>query len=134
MMAFFRVPPFSIRKTASASPPSAWPVQETPRPYVFMPPSKVPLTTCAFLYVTEPLEEGIGIDARLSRVKPAGVEAAGPAAMGAAKAATAAMMVNFMLKVSVVASVVVNESVRRDWCELLNEQCAQLISIADRPG
>lgn len=32
MMAFFRVAPFSRMKTASESPPSAWPVQETPRP------------------------------------------------------------------------------------------------------
>ena len=32
MMAFLRVPPFSTMKTASESPPSAWPVQLTPRP------------------------------------------------------------------------------------------------------
>lgn len=43
IMAFFNVAPLSRIKTASASPPSAWPVHETPRPYVFIPPSKVPL-------------------------------------------------------------------------------------------
>lgn len=32
IMAFLRVAPFSRMKTASASPPSAWPVQDLPRP------------------------------------------------------------------------------------------------------
>lgn len=50
--------------------------------------------------MTEPLEVGIGIEARFWKVKAsAGELAAGPAAMGATKAATVAAiaMVNFML-------------------------------------
>lgn len=40
MMTLERVPPFSIWNTASESPPSVWPVQDTPRSYITMPPSK----------------------------------------------------------------------------------------------
>jgi len=42
MITLDREPPFSIWKTASDSPPSVWPVQETPRSYITIPPSNDP--------------------------------------------------------------------------------------------
>jgi hypothetical protein len=106
MMTLLRLPPSLTMKTASESPPSAWPVQDTPRPYVFMPPSKV-VTSIGSVRVSEPVDAGMGSEARFEREeKFIGDGLAGPAAATAAKAMMAAATEAFMLTVESVKGLV----------------------------
>lgn len=67
MMAFLRVPPSLMMKTASLSPPSSWPVHSTPRPYVFIPPLKTSVISLGSSKVSLPWESGRGKVYRLVR-------------------------------------------------------------------
>ena len=102
-MAFLSVAPSSKMKTASELPPSACPEQLTPRPYVFMPPSKTPVISLGAEKVSVPLPAGMGREARfLTCEKFKGDGFAGLAETVTAKAKIEATRVAFILLVGVV--------------------------------